>query len=248
MRELAVLSGGVPSPAEPLPDEAEKIHRRLVRLALDVHDGPMQNVAAVGIRLRELERTLDGELREQVRELLTELGDAEAGLRRLLTMLGSDRPAIETVEEIVRESIAAFQLRSAAEVTFEGDLLFQPDTESQMIAIQALIRESLANIAKHSHATNVQIRIGHSAAGILLEIEDDGEGFDPTGVRDNAIGIAGMRERIRMLGGEFDIVSRPGGPTVVTALLRRWPGAANGDQAGQQAPPETPPSASALAV
>jgi len=220
MQELAVL-GGAASP-EPLPDEAEKIRRRLVRLALDVHDGPMQNVAAVGIRLRELAQELDGEAKDQVHELLNELADAEAGLRRLLTMLGSDRPAIETVEELVREGIAAFQQRCGVLVAVEGDLLFQPDTESQMIAIESLIRESLANVAKHSRATHVQIRIGRSAAGILLEIEDDGVGFDPATVRENAMGVAGMRERIRMLDGDFEIVSRPGGPTVVTALLRRW--------------------------
>lgn len=222
MHELAVVDGAAPSSPEPALDQAEKIRRRLVRLALDVHDGPMQNVAAVGIRLRELEQTLDGDVREQLGELLAELGNAETGLRRLLTMLGSDRPAIETVEEIVRESVDRFRARSRVEVTVEGDLLFQPDTESQTIAIEALIRESLANVAKHARAKHVQIRIGHSAAGILLEVEDDGRGFDPSHVRENALGIAGMHERIRMLGGEFEIVSRPGGPTVVTALLRRW--------------------------
>jgi two-component system, NarL family, sensor histidine kinase DevS len=222
MHDLALVGGASPSTPERALDEAEKIRRRLVRLALDVHDGPMQNVAAVGIRLRELEQTLDGELREELGELLTELGNAEAGLRRLLTMLGSDRPAIETIEEIVRESIDRFRSRSRAEVTVEGDLLFQPDTESQMITIEALIRESLANVAKHARAKHVQIRIGQSPAGFLLEIEDDGRGFDPATARENAMGIAGMRERIRMLGGEFELVSRPGGPTVVTALLRRW--------------------------
>ena len=222
MHDLALAGGAVRSTPEPALDEAEKIRRRLVRLALDVHDGPMQNVAAVGIRLRELEQTLEGELGEELGELLTELGNAEAGLRRLLTMLGSDRPAIETVEEIVRESLDRFRSHSRADVTVEGDLLFQPDTESQMIAIEALIRESLANVAKHAHAKHVQIRIGQSPAGFLLEIEDDGRGFDPATVRENAMGVAGMRERIRMLGGEFEVVSRPGGPTVVTALLRRW--------------------------
>lgn len=217
MHEPAVVDGATP----PL-DEAEKIRRRLVRLALDVHDGPMQNIAAVAIRLRELEGALDGDVRDQVGELLGELGDAETGLRRLLQMLGSNRPAIRTVEEIVREGVERFRQRSTAAVTIEGELLFQPDTESQAIAIEALVRESLANVAKHAHAGAVQIRIEQSASGILVEIEDDGIGFEPARVRSSALGLAGMRERLRMLDGEFEILTRPGGPTVVTALLRRW--------------------------
>jgi two-component system NarL family sensor kinase len=221
VNKLAVAGDPESSPEQTL-DEAETIRRRLVRLALDVHDGPLQNLTAAGFGLRELEKTLDGDAAAKVRELLVELGHAESGLRRLLTTLESGRPAIETVEEIVRAKIERFGARSSAEVTVEGDLLFQPDTESQMIAVEALIRESLANIAKHADAKHVHIRIDHSATGILLEIEDDGKGFDPTNVRDNAIGIAGMRERIGMLGGEFEVLSKPGGPTVVTAVLRRW--------------------------
>lgn len=221
MHKLAVV-GDLAPPLEATQDEAETVRRRLVRLALDVHDGPMQNLTAAGFGLRELEKTLDGDAAEKVRELLVELGHAETGLRRLLTTLESGRPAIETVEEIVRAKVERFRARSSAEVTVEGDLLFQPDTESQMIAVEALIRESLANVAKHSDAKHVHLRIDHSATGILLEIEDDGQGFDAGEVRENALGIAGMRERIRMLGGEFEILSKPGGPTVVTALLRRW--------------------------
>jgi signal transduction histidine kinase len=222
MGELAVVDGTAsPATAVPLHD-AEKIHRRLVRLALDVHDGPMQSVAGVAIRLRELGESLEGEAREQVAQLLTELAHAEVGLRRLLTLLGSDRPAVETVEEILRDSVERFRTRTDAEVTVEGDVLCQPDTESQTIAIEAVIRESLANVARHSQAAHVRIRISQNAEGILVEVEDDGVGFDPGHVRENAMGVAGMRERIRMLGGEFELISRPGGPTVVTAYLRRF--------------------------
>ncbi|MGH2872173.1 MAG: sensor histidine kinase, partial [Solirubrobacteraceae bacterium] len=64
--------------------------------------------------------------------------------------------------------------------------------------------------------------------GIAVTIEDDGAGFEPgpaatRAQSDGHLGLLGMRERVRMLGGRFTVQSRPGGPTLVSALLPPWP-------------------------
>jgi len=77
-------------------------------------------------------------------------------------------------------------------------------------------------VGKHAHATSVRVELGSTAAGIRLEVEDDGRGFDPVAAGTDRIGLTSMRERLQFLGGSLAIVSREGGPTVVTAVLHRW--------------------------
>lgn len=235
MSELAlpVVQPDLDVPAAPVARaaEVEALRRRLVRLAFDVHDGPMQGLTAVGFGLREVERTL-GELpvpaerREaltaQIAELVGELGAAESALRHLITTLEHGTPEIDPLDTIVEGELARFRRRSDAAVDVSIDRNFQPDTHSQAIVIQSVLREALNNVVKHSKADAVQIRVQPSTTGILIEVTDNGHGFDPVDVRPGSIGIVSMKQRIELLGGEFDILSKPGGPTVVTALLLRW--------------------------
>jgi signal transduction histidine kinase len=90
------------------------------------------------------------------------------------------------------------------------------------------VREALANVRRHSDAERVQIALDAGREVIAIEIRDDGAGFDPAlaaprAARDGRVGLVGMRERMRLLGGRTEIRSAPGGPTVVTAELPRWP-------------------------
>jgi len=221
------------SPHDTPVSEAEALRRRLIRLTFDVHDGPMQSLTAISYSLHELERQLadphaDGSLdREaiaiQLAAMNAELAAAEAGLRSLISMLEHGKPEIDTVGEIATSEIALFN-RSCAAAT-EAILdppHFQPDTHSQAIAIRSVLREALNNIGKHAKANSVLVRIQASLNGVLLEITDDGCGFEPKSVPSGRMGLTHMSERVGLLGGSFDILSKPGGPTVVTALLRRW--------------------------
>jgi signal transduction histidine kinase len=215
----------------PSAPEVEALRRRLVRLALDVHDGPMQGLTAVGFGLRDFERSLvdlplpDGrheEISARIADLVGELASAEASLRHLITTLEHGTPEIDSLGEIVTGELERFRRRSKVSVEAAIDPNFQPDTHSQAVAIQSVLREALNNVVKHAHATAVQVRVQPSSTGILIEVEDDGRGFDPAAARAGSIGIVSMRQRVDLLGGEFDLLSRPGGPTVVTAVLRRF--------------------------
>ncbi len=235
MSELALPSAHVepvesPAPAPSAP-EVEALRRKLVRLAFDVHDGPMQGLTAVGFGLREVEHALADlpvapeqrdELTGRIAELVAELASAEKALRSLITTLEHGTPEIDPLDVIVDGEVERFGRRSSASVTVDIDRHFQPDTHSQAIAIQSVLREALNNVVKHTKADAVQLRVQPSPTGILIEVTDNGEGFDPAHVRPGSIGIVSMKQRIELLGGEFDILSKPGGPTVVTALLLRW--------------------------
>jgi signal transduction histidine kinase len=112
------------------------------------------------------------------------------------------------------------------ETSVSGDLA--PLTDSQQITLLALIREGLSNVRKHSRAQTVTVAIANGASGVRVRITDDGRGFDPEATlvraaRAGHLGLVGMQERVRMLGGSTRIESRPGGPTVISATLPAWP-------------------------
>jgi signal transduction histidine kinase len=211
--------------------DLERIRRRLMRLAFDVHDGPLQSLAAAGFGLNDLQERLSAlPLAPEVHEtvagklvaIVSELAETERTLRRMLTTLEDGHPEIPLAREIVDAEVDRFRRRSAAEVAIEGDWVFHPDSRSQALTLEAVIRESLTNVAKHAGAGSVLIRLQRSDTHCLLEIQDDGTGFDLDSVAANTIGLTSVRERVALLGGHSEILSKQGGPTLVTAILPRW--------------------------
>ena len=219
---------------EPVPlrqAELETVRRRLMRLAFDIHDGPMQSLAAAGFGLRDLHDRvaalpLDTGDRdaacELVLELISELSESERALRRLVTTLEDSHPEITNAKDLLDAELKRFRRRCTANLVVEGEWHFHPDSHSQALALEALLREALTNITKHARAANVTIRLQTSDTHVLLEVEDDGRGFDAGQLYESTMGLTSMRERVKLLGGDLEILSRQGGPTLVTATLRRW--------------------------
>jgi signal transduction histidine kinase len=211
---------------EDLLQDSERLRRRMRRLALDIHDGPMQCLVGIGYGLDHLERRLDGDpdqVAEQLRVMSAELAAAERSLRNLITTLeqSGDDP-IDDLETIAQDEIASFQLRSTAAVTATITRAAAPDSRSQAIALAALLREALNNVAKHAGAVSVKVELLADRDSIALSVEDDGVGFDPGRTEPDRLGLTSMRERVAFLGGRVTIDSRPGGPTRVHAVLPRW--------------------------
>jgi signal transduction histidine kinase len=214
------------------------VERRLARVRFDLHDGPQQDVILVAQDVRlfrdQLRPLLDGDP-DQARAL-GRLDDLEAqllaldgDLRRLSTSVQSPFLSPGSLLESLQRVAAAFATRTGIlpQTEFSADLTQL--SESQQIALLALVREALSNVRKHSEASTVRILIVPDPAGIRAEVSDDGRGFDPEttvahAARAGRLGLVGMHERVRMLGGETRIDSRPGGPTVVSAVLPRWSG------------------------
>jgi signal transduction histidine kinase len=213
------------------------VERRLARLRFDLHDGPQQDVHLLAQDL--------GLFREQLRpmvahdpnaeRLLGRLDDLEAqlvaldgDLRRLSSAVQSPFLAAGSLPDALRTLTDSFASRTGVqpEVVTSGPL--SQLTDSQQITLLALTREALSNIRKHSGAQSVAISITSDGDGVHAEIRDDGEGFDPEATlvraaRAGRLGLVGMHERVRMLGGRTKIDSRPGGPTVISASVPAWP-------------------------
>lgn len=211
--------------------KAETLIRRLHRLALDVHDGPMQNLTAIGFSLGDLRRRiLDFTPPEQqvsveagLAQIQEELGKVESDLRGLVSALEQGAVKSMPVRDAIESEIGEFERRTGIRVAFIFDDDARAETDSQRIALQSVTRAALANVAKHSCATRVTIRLTGGGDRTTLEVEDNGKGFRADApLKKGRMGLAGMKRRVELLGGDFHLASRPGGPTIVTATLRAW--------------------------
>lgn len=213
------------------------VERRLARLRFDLHDGPQQDLHLLAEDLRlfreQLRPMLAGHPNEhramgRLDDLEAQLVALDGDLRRLSSAVQSPLLVPGSLPAAVGRLTDAFAARTGVvpETTFADPLA--PMTDSQQIALLSLVREALSNVRRHSNARRVRIAIGSGPDGLRVEVADDGTGFDPETTLVQAacgghLGLVGMHERVRILGGRTQIDSRPGGPTVISATLPRWP-------------------------
>ncbi len=215
---------------------SEACERRLVRIALDLHDGPLQNVAGITGDLKMLRHRLELATRGSAdsRRLLGSVGDLEARLeaidnelRDLSHSLESPAMTKRPFAEVLSGEADSFRRRCDIPLALElrGDL--KGLTASQRIALVRIVQESLSNIREHSQARDVRVVVSGERDRLVVEIVDDGCGFDVATTlldagRRGRLGLVGVSERARLLGGNCEIRSRPGGPTRVAVELPRW--------------------------
>jgi signal transduction histidine kinase len=112
----------------------------------------------------------------------------------------------------------------------DGEAL-DPELET---TVYRLLQEALTNIVKHAQATSVRVSVCVVGADVLVEIDDDGEGFDPR-AQTSGFGLAGMNERVYLAGGTLDVESSQGGTTIRARLPVSADGAGARSDADQMA-------------
>lgn len=209
--------------------------RRLTRLAFDLHDGPLQDVAVLvgdleGLRQR-LDETIGGSALGE--ELVAQAEDASAvaqfligDLRDLASSIDGSGLGRKRLHEIVEGLVRKFSARAEAEVVLEIQGDTDSLTDSQKITLIRVMQEALSNVREHSTATNVELRIDARGPQVHATLRDDGCGFDVDEAlrragRGGRMGLAGMFERVRLLGGVCDINSRPGEGTEISLTIAR---------------------------
>jgi two-component system, NarL family, sensor histidine kinase UhpB len=191
------------------------------RIARELHDGTAQTLAALRVRLRVARSAGDSEVRSALLERIgLELGEAAEEIRRIaqglrppaLDMLGL-APAIESCARSVSEAAG---LALEAEIERVEDLL-TPEAE---LALYRIAQEALSNVARHSAADRVRVRLGAAGRTVVAIIEDDGRGFGVgEEMSSRGLGLFGMQERAAYVGGTVEIESEPGSGTRIRATI-----------------------------
>ena len=209
--------------------------RRLMRLGFDLHDGPIQDVLALAAEVKLLQQQVYPFVLEEQRELAygrfedltARLVDLDRHLREIAHSLETKSVLSRPLGEILHREVDNFAERSGLAATLEirGD----PDSLSsaQRITVFRAIQEALANVREHSGASSVDVRVRARRSAIEVRIADDGMGFEveralAKAAQRGRLGLVGIAERVRMLGGTFHVESAPGGPTSLKFTLPRW--------------------------
>lgn len=187
------------------------------RLAREIHDTLAQSLTAIALHVESALRHLRDDPDQGRQRLERALAIAREGLedaRRsvldLRTAALAGRPLGEALAALARgftsETGVRVQLHAADGLT----LPLRVEAELFRIA-----QEALANVRAHAHAHAVEVRLRSLSQRVQLAIRDDGQGFDPAAVSGDHHGLAGIRERARLLGGQARIHSRPGRGTTI---------------------------------
>jgi PAS domain S-box-containing protein len=185
------------------------------RIAADVHDGPVQKMAAVGLRLEALRQRIrdPGEL-----EVLDEVAEAvEVGTRELRHLLFELAPPILQTEGLAAALRAVLQdlEDEGLRVRLDEHLLSEPEDPTRTVCFR-IAQEALRNVRKHAAASNVEVLLASSGGEVHVRIGDDGAGFAPErAARSGHFGVPGMRERAELAGGRLELSTAPGGGTTV---------------------------------
>jgi PAS domain S-box-containing protein len=188
-------------------------------LARELHDDLSQNLAALGMQIEALlppSAQPSRSLSEQAHEVWRRVTQLARNVHSMSQRL---HPAILDelgLKEALTEQCWAFSERTGIPVKFEsaGESTWPgPDVS---LCFYRVAQEGLHNIAKHAGATNVHMLLSGDEGSCILRIKDDGQGFDPSGAKGkNALGLISMRERVRLVNGNFTIKSEPGKGTTL---------------------------------
>jgi signal transduction histidine kinase len=189
------------------------------RLARELHDETGQALASIRLGLKELEAQVGADALSTIRDLV---GSALDDVRRLTVELrppALDDYGVAAALERLRSVVAE---RSGLEIhlTVHSALKLAPEQET---ALYRIVQEALTNIVKHAEASSVSIVLADAGSSVRVLIEDDGKGFDETQVREGALGLVGMRERVALLGGRLEVQSSPGEGTTLVAEIPAYP-------------------------
>lgn len=189
------------------------------RLSRELHDETIQDLVVVRGAVSDI---VHGTAPNDRLAVITgELDKAISGIRRICRALRpsvlDDLGLVAALEGLVAETGSRAHVQAAISVVGEP-IRFSAETE---LAIYRVVQEALHNIERHAHAKRAQVRLTFADAGVRVEIADDGRGFDPSRVPQDRLGLAGMRERARLIGGSLRIERGPGRTAIVLDMPGR---------------------------
>ncbi|MBG0787438.1 MAG: GAF domain-containing sensor histidine kinase [Anaerolineaceae bacterium] len=194
------------------------------RIGMDLHDGVIQSIYAVGLTLEHANLLL-GEEPDQTRKRIDQsIEDLNSTIRDLRAFIMDLRPRQLYEEDLMdglQRLVNEFRANSLVEAKLSGPTDGLDDLpDPHAIALFHICQEGLANIAKHAQAKKVEVTVWTTSDRVLMEIHDDGKGFDTQKVQLTlGHGISNMHTRARNVGGDLELTSEPNEGTTVLVWM-----------------------------
>jgi signal transduction histidine kinase len=218
---------------ERMQDELQRLSREILRvqeeertrISREIHDEIGQALTAISVTLEKLKTDpKPSEVKLKIRSVQSLVEKTTDFIRhfahQIHPVMLEDLGLLPAIRSFLRD----FQKNTDIHVKLKFSANVERVSIEQKTVLYRIVQESLTNILKHSGTRNASVMIGKSPKGITLEVVDSGKGFDfpaTSGIREKGqgLGILGMRERARIVGGRFAILSRPGKGTRVRVHL-----------------------------
>jgi two-component system NarL family sensor kinase len=191
------------------------------RFAREIHDTLAQDLTAILLHLESALKNVDPHperAKERIRQALeTAQGSLEEARRSVMNLRAAPlagRSLKEALNALSRAFTSDTGIRAFLRIADVPSLSLR--TEAELFRI---VQEALANVRRHSNATEVRIVLQSIEERIELTIEDDGQGFDPQAVPARSQGIVGMRERAALLNGTLHLTGPPGGGVKIAVSI-----------------------------
>jgi len=198
------------------------------KLSAELHDGPVQHLTALDIQLEtvmsNLQRSGGAGAERVVGQVQERLRSEIAGLRRMMSEL---RPPVldeRGLQAALADHVGTVERQSGLECIVESTLGERVDPEVETV-LYRVAQEALTNVVKHARSDRAWLSLSTENGSVVLEVRDAGVGFDAAGLSEPSsslhYGMIGMRERVEMAGGTWEVQSKPGSGTRVRAALPR---------------------------
>ena len=196
------------------------------RIGMDLHDGIIQSIYAVGLALENARVVLHEDPESADNRLQKAMDDLNRTIRDIRNYILDLRPRQlrgESLIEGLGRLVSEFRQNTKIEISLAGPK--EPLSDLQPVNAMALFhicQEALANVAKHANADKVVIDLWSTSDRALLEIHDDGDGFElDKASKTVGHGLANMQTRVANVGGDLDIITSPGEGTTILAWVPR---------------------------
>jgi signal transduction histidine kinase len=201
--------------------EGERATEQRRRIARDLHDSVSQALFSTVLHTRTAQRALEQEggspsgRVEHSLDTITELTRSVQGeIRSLISELRRD-PVHDGLAAALARHAAGLGVSEGLTIDVRGPLARLPLSRRVETQLFAIAREALANVLRHAGATTAQVRVEAQPGQVLVEIRDNGHGFDPARGHPGHFGLESMRSRAAEIGGRLTIASAPGSGTAV---------------------------------
>jgi signal transduction histidine kinase len=188
------------------------------RIGMELHDGIIQSIYAVGLTLEYAALIVDEQpstARERLTQAIGGLNEVIRDIRSYILDLRPQRFEGKNLEASLHELARAFRANTFINVDLDIDPRLSDHINPDLgLGLFHIAQEGLANVAKHARARNVSLSLGLNGSKLVLDLKDDGRGFDPLTVKKyTGHGMRNMEERARLLNGEWRLTSSPGDGT-----------------------------------
>jgi signal transduction histidine kinase len=189
------------------------------RIAKELHDGVIQSLFAVGMGLQgAAAMASDSELARRIENAVEDIDRSIRDLRNYIFGLRPGILADRQLHQALRELGSEFEGRSGVVTVVQIDEQVAAELSSRASDLVQITREALSNVGRHAQAITCRVVLRRDDGAAVLEIDDDGTGFDTATAREG-LGLDNLRRRIDQLGGRLDLKSVLGEGTTITARL-----------------------------